>query len=196
MGQAAAEGRLRVAVHFGGGAVLSAAWQRALVMQLLAGPEGHRNVTAARQLLMAAGGDLLGPLDGNRVRAELLRAFPRGDGVWQRFEGGPPDWADRAWAEGDLTRASQLLGGGHGFSRQQAAAVMRLVDGLDLGGGQGDRARFTWLSGQVGGLPGGMRGLFGLLVLAVSVFGAGGVDVAGLADLRRLADAARRSRRR
>ena len=90
-------------------------------------------------------------------------------------------------------RAGRLLGDRHGFSQEDVAAALRLADGLDLVG-QGDEARFAWLAGQVG-LERERRRLFGLLVLAVSVFGAGGADVAGLADLRRLADAARRLRR-
>ena len=92
--RAAAEAAGRAAAHLDGSAVLSVAWQQVLVMQLLAGPERHRNVTAARQLLMAAGGDLLRRLGSDRfVATRLLRAFPPDDEVWEvflaaRLEGG------------------------------------------------------------------------------------------------------------
>jgi len=58
-GLAAAGAAGQVADHLAGRVVLPTAWQRALAVSLLTGPQEHRNPGLARQLLTGAGQELL-----------------------------------------------------------------------------------------------------------------------------------------
>ena len=183
-GLAAAGAAGRVADHLAGRALLPVAWQQALVMQLLAGPEEHRDAGLVRELLTGADGELLRQqLDSDPEAAVLVRALGPGDPAGDRGAG---------QAEAMRVLVDRLLAPGHGFSARQLGAAARMAGRLALPGEGVER--FRRLAREVGRGTRAieLRELVEALALADSVFGADGTDLADLENMRRLADVVRR----